>query len=348
MSKILILGAGAMGTAFSVPCLDRQHQVKIVGTHLEDKFIDELKKNNGLHPSLKICISKETDIVKYNNLANELKKRPDLIVLAVSSKGINWVANQLSNISHGSNLPPILMLTKGLSFYENRYELLLNKLERLLISKGFNDINVSAVGGPCLAGELANKVHTSVVFANKDIESVKWLKEILATSYFHPSISDDIIGVEVCAAIKNIFSMVIGTSQGLCNDSMEDKLKENNYLNTEASLIRQSLHEMSLFVSFLKGNKNTVYGLAGLGDLYVSAKGGRNSKMGTCMGKGYIYSEAKRLIMPTETIEGAELAFEIGSNIKNDFNINQMPLMIGMIDAIIDDKKFVINWNDIQ
>ena len=44
MSKILILGAGAMGTAFSVPCLDRQHQVKIVGTHLEDKFIDKLKK----------------------------------------------------------------------------------------------------------------------------------------------------------------------------------------------------------------------------------------------------------------------------------------------------------------
>ena len=65
------------------------------------------------------------------------------------------------------------------------------------------------------------------------------------------------------------------------------------------------------------------------------------------MGKGYVYSEAKKLMMPIETIEGAELVFEIGPNIKNDFNINQMPLMIGMIDAIINDKKFIINWNDI-
>ena len=48
--------------------------------------------------------------------------------------------------------------------------------------------------------------------------------------------------------------------------------------------------------------------------------------------------------MPTETVEGAELIFEIGSNIKNDFNMKKMPLLIGMVDAILDDKKFDINW----
>ena len=348
MANILILGAGAMGSAFSVPCLDRQHQVKIVGTHLEDKFIDELKNNNNLHPALKLHIAKETDIVKYSNLANELKRKPDLIVLAVNSNGINWTANQLSNLSHGENLPPILMLTKGLSIYENKYELLIDKLERLLISKGFKNINISAVGGPCLASGLANKVHTSVVFVNKNIETVKWLKEILTTSYYHPSISNDIIGVEVCAAIKNIFAMVIGASQGLCNDTLEDKLKENNYQNTAASLIRQSLHEMGLFVDLLKGNMETVYGLAGLGDLYVSATGGRNCKMGSYIGKGYMYSEAKKSKMPNETIEGAELIFEIGPKIIKDFNIKIIPLMIGMIDAILNDKRLVINWNDFK
>ena len=57
MSKILILGAGAMGTAFSVPCLDRQHQVKIVGTHLEENFIDDLKYKKNFHPTLKFYLS---------------------------------------------------------------------------------------------------------------------------------------------------------------------------------------------------------------------------------------------------------------------------------------------------
>ena len=348
MAKILILGAGVMGSAFSVPSLERQHEVIISGTHLEDKFIDEIKNNNNFHPGLKLYLSEKTNIIKYINLSKEFKKKPDLIVLGVNSKGINWVVDQLSIFFNDSRLPPILMLTKGLSIYENKYELLVDKLERLLISKGFKDINVSVVGGPCLAIGLANKVHSSVIFANKNLETVGWLKDILTTNYYHPSISNDIIGVEVCAAIKNIFSMVIGFSKGLYNETMEDKLKENYYLNTVASLMSQSICEMELFVDFLNGNKKTVYGLAGFGDLFVSAQGGRNSKMGAYMSKGYVYSEAKKLIMPTETVEGAELAFEIGSNIKNDFNINQMPLMIGMIDAIIDDKKFIINWNDIQ
>jgi len=208
----------------------------------------------------------------------------------------------------------------------------------------YKNINISAVGGPCLAIGLANKVHTSVIFANKNLETVGWLKDILTTDYYHPSISNDIIGVEVCAAIKNIFSMVIGFSKGLYTETAEDKLKENNYLNTSASLISQSLCEMELFVNFLKGNEKTVYGLAGLGDLFVSSQGGRNSKMGEYMGKGYVYSEVKKSKMPTETVEGAELIFEIGSNIKNDFSIKKMPLLIGMVDAILNDKKFEINW----
>ncbi len=348
MAKILIIGAGAMGSAFSVPSLDRQHEVIIAGTHLEDTFIDEIKKNNNFHPGLRLCLSEKINIIKYTNLSKKFIKKPDLIVLGVSSKGIDWVVDQLSLFFNDSILPPILMLTKGLGLYENRYELLVDKLERLLISKEFKNINISAVAGPCLAIGLANKVHTSVIFANKNLETVEWLKYILTTNYYHPFISNDIIGVEVCAAIKNIFSMVIGFSNGLYNETMEDKLKKNNYLNPAASLISQSLCEMELFVDFLKGNKKTVYGLAGLGDLFVSAQGGRNSKMGEYMSKGHVYSEVKKSRMPTETIEGAELVFEIGSNIKNDFNIKKMPLMVGMIEAILDDKKFIINWNDFQ
>ena len=113
MAKILILGAGAMGSAFSVSSLERRHEVIIAGTHLEDAFIDEIKNNNNFHPSLKLNLSEKTNIIKYMNLSEELKKNPDLIVLGVNSKGINWVVDQLSDILNDSTLPPILMLTKG-------------------------------------------------------------------------------------------------------------------------------------------------------------------------------------------------------------------------------------------
>ena len=97
---------------------------------------------------------------------------------------------------------------------------------------------------------------------------------------------------------------------------------------------------------FLKGKKETVKGLAGLGDLYVSAAGGRNSKMGSFIGEGIIYSDAKKTKMPNVTIEGAELIFEIGKKVKEDFNEKKLTLMISLIDAILEDKILKINWEN--
>ena len=103
---------------------------------------------------------------------------------------------------------------------------------------------------------------------------------------------------------------------------------------------------MEVFTEFLKGEKETVKGLAGLGDLYVSAAGGRNSKMGAYIGEGMVFSEAKKIKMPNITVEGAELIFEIGKKVKEDFNEQKLPLMISMINAILDNKKLNIKWEN--
>jgi len=344
MSKIVIIGAGAMGSAFAFPCLDKNFDVSIIGTHLEDKFIDELRKNDFFHPGIKVNIPETISILKFENFDSLLKSNIDLLVLAVSSKGIEWVAEQLYRIYQNSQLPPLLMLTKGLSIYKNNYELLVDKLERLLNLKGIKKINISAVGGPCLASGLANKVHSSVVIANKDIKISKKLADLLKTNYYHTSYTDDLIGVETCAAIKNIYSMAVGASKGLCNNNANDKIKEKNYLNTASALINQSIYEMEIFTEYLKGKKETVSGLAGLGDLYVSSGGGRNSKMGSYLGDGMIFSEAKKLKMEKITVEGADLISEIGKKIKENFDEKKLPLMIAMIDAVLDDKKLEIKW----
>ncbi len=344
MSKIVIIGAGAMGSAFALPCLDNNHDINIVGTHLENNFIDQLKKNNNFHPGLNIKIPSEIKIFKFNDFEELLKSKVDLIVLGISSKGIEWVAEQLSKIFKNKTVPKLLMLTKGLSIYKNQYELLVSKLERLLIERGISKVNISAVGGPCLATGLANRVHSSVVIANKDLQTAKEIADKLNTNYYHTSYSDDLNGVEVSAAIKNIFSMAVGASKGLCSNNISSEVREKNYLNTASALIKQSIYEMEIFVEHLKGKKETVRGLAGLGDLYVSSGGGRNAKMGAYIGEGLIFSEAKKIKMEKVTVEGADLAKEIAKKVNEDFDEKKLPLMLSMINAIVEDKKLELNW----
>jgi len=343
MKKILVLGAGAMGSAFTVPCLDNENTVSLIGTHLEDKFIDQLIQNDNFHPVLNCKLSSKLKLRKFEKFAEEFKEKPNLIILGVNSKGIDWAGKEISK--YYSSEIPILLLTKGLTVINNQYETIAEKLKQILEKNGSKKPNISAVGGPCLAAGLANRIRSSVVLANQNIEIVKSIGKIIATNYYSTEISNDLVGVEVCAAVKNIYSMIIGASKGLCSSSATEEVKNKNYLNTAASLMCQSISEMVYFTKFLKGKEETVYGLAGLGDLYVSSAGGRNSKMGKYLGEGYDYLTAKKKFMPNDTIEGAELALELGPKILKEFDKEKLSLMISLIETICNNKKFNFKWS---
>ena len=343
MKKILVLGAGAMGSAFTVPCLDNGNTVSLIGTHLEDKFIDQLIQNDNFHPVLNCKLSSKLKLRKFEKFAEEFKEKPNLIILGVNSKGIDWAGKEISK--YYSSEIPILLLTKGLTVINNQYETIAEKLKQILEKNGSKKPNISAVGGPCLAAGLANRIRSSVVLANQNIEIVKSIGKIIATNYYSTEISNDLVGVEVCAAVKNIYSMIIGASKGLCSSSATEEVKNKNYLNTAASLMYQSISEMVYFTKCLKGKEETVYGLAGLGDLYVSSAGGRNSKMGKYLGEGYDYLTAKKKFMPNDTIEGAELALELGPKILKEFDKEKLSLMISLIETICNNKKFNFKWS---
>ena len=218
----------------------------------------------------------------------------------------------------------------------------------MLNSKGIKNINISALGGPCLASGLANRIHSSVVIANEDIKTASKISNMLKTNYYHTTSSDDVNGVEVSAAIKNIFSMAVGAAKGLCSNNASVETREKNYLNTASALIKQSIYEMEIFVEHLNGKKETVKGLAGLGDLYVSCGGGRNAKMGSFIGKGLTFSEVKKTKMEKITVEGADLAIEIAKKVNKDFDKKELPLMLGMINAITENKKLELDWESFQ
>ena len=342
MKKILIIGAGAMGSAFSIPCIDNKNQVTLVGTFLENELIDKIKSNNNFHPTLKVNLSKELRVEKFEKLESILSSKIDVIVVGVSSIGINWFVEQISK-KYINNLP-IVLLTKGLAIHDNKLTTLSKKIKNLLKEKKYTEINISAIKGPCLAAELANKIRTGTVIANPELKQAEALKKIISTEYYSTEISNDLEGVELSGAIKNIYAMLIGASEGLSNTNNISGIKTKYYLNTAASLVHRSISEMVKFVSLYGGKPETVYGLAGLGDLYVSAIGGRNSKMGKYLGQGYFYKDAKEKFMKNITVEGAQLALEIGPKILKDLDPKNFPLMFSILNTICDNKKLKINW----
>ena len=333
-----------MGSAFTVPCVDNNNEVTLVGTHLENELIASIKKNNKFHPTLKINLPSKLNIERFDNLKFVIEKGVDVIVAGISSVGIKWFTEEI--LKYYKKKLPIVLLTKGLTVEKDELITLSEKIKILLKEKGHNEneINISAIKGPCLATGLANKMRTGTVIANSDIKEAQFLKKIISTDYYSTEISNDLQGVEISAAIKNIYSMLIGASEGLSNTKAPIEIQSKFYLNTAASLIHRSISEMVEFVSSYGGNPETVYGLAGLGDLYVSAIGGRNSLMGKYLGQGHLYKDAKQLYMKDITVEGAELAFEIGPKIFKDLKEKDFPLMFSVLKSICENKKLEISW----
>ena len=319
MKKILIIGGGAMGSAFTFPCIDNKNEVTITEPY-NKTFIKNLSSKKRYHSSLKINLPKKLKYKKYST--DLLKNKYDLVVVALSLSGINFISEEFKKSNIKS---PILILTKGLK-YEKKKQKIFTISED--IKKTNKNINVSVLKGPCLAKELSNKKQTSVIVANKNIKTAKKICNMITTKYYLTETSKDVIGVEICSSIKNIYSMIIGAGDSL---------------NMSSSLFKKSINEMIYITKYFKGKIETALGLAGVGDLYVSAAGGRNSKMGSYLGQGYTFNNAKRKFMPNETVEGEQLAREIAPFVLKKIQQKKIPLMTKLIKSIINNKKLILN-----
>jgi glycerol-3-phosphate dehydrogenase (NAD(P)+) len=319
MKKIIIIGGGAMGSAFTIPCLENNNKVTITEPYSK-RFIKDLSSKDKFHTALNIKLPKKLKFKKFSK--DTLKEKSDLIVIALSLSGIDFIAKELKDLKIKT---PILVLTKGLK-YQKKNKKIFTISEQF--KKNYNMTNVSVLKGPCLAKELAKKNQTSVVIANKNIKIAKSIGKIISTKYYKTEYSKDVVGVEVCSAIKNIYSMIIGAGQSL---------------NSSSNLFQKSILEMRYLIKHFKGKDETISGLAGVGDLYVSAAGGRNSKMGSYLGRGYTFKNAKKRFMPNDTVEGEQLAREIAPYILKKIKKKKIPLMIDLLNAILKNKRIKIN-----
>ena len=335
MANIIILGAGVMGSALAVPLADRGHKVRLIGTHLDDDIIAAIRRHD-IHARLKVHLPDSVLPGSHDELAGAVGGA-ELLVLGVSSAGVDWAAGKLTSV-----LPPdvpIVMVTKGLAGDGETIQTLPEYLEKRLGATYRGD--VCAIGGPSIASELAVRRPTCVTLAGRSGPAAHRLAEWFRTPYYHVWPDTNLVGVEVCAALKNLYALGVGMAAGML-ESAPAVENESGMHNMAAALFAEAVWEMSYMVTALGGDPQAVWTLAGGGDLYVTCQAGRNSRMGRWLGKGMRYSEAKLRYMPEDVVEGAETALAIRASLsamisRGELDRNSLPMLCAIVEAVCDD-----------
>ncbi len=345
MAHIVILGAGVMGSAMAFPAAAQGHRITLVGTHLDRAIIDSIK-GNGHHPRLDIAMPAGVEALQIDEATPGRIKGADLIIFGISSAGVDWAIERAADFL--KRPIPILMITKGLSPVEGGIEVLPVKVQRELEARLGFKTPVMAVGGPCIAGELAAGRDTGIVITGDADAPVAETIAMLDAPFYHARASTDVIGVEICAAFKNFFAIGVGTSVG----RLEREGKGANGAlmhNLTANLFNQAVREMALLVAAFGGDPATAFDMPGVGDLYVTCQAGRNSRMGRWLGLGLSYREAKEKHMAQDTVEGAELGIAVGPTLSammadGRLDAARLPMTRSILDALLTDKPFSADW----
>ncbi len=345
MARIVILGAGVMGSAMAVPSAAKLHDIDLIGTHLDDAIIRSVQ-GNGLHPKLNIKLPSRVKARFWTDLPAVDISDADLIILGVSSAGVQWAIDRL--VETLKRPVPMLMITKGLSPHPHGINTLPALVSHHLKTRLGFDVPVLAVGGPCIAGELAAERDTMVVITGHDHALLHRIIGLLDAPFYHARASSDVTGVEICAAFKNFFALGVGWAAG--HFEQTDPVANNaKMFNLAAGLFTQSVRELQVLSVALGGTSKSAEGLPGVGDLYVTSLAGRNSRMGRLLGLGHSYTDAKVHHMPGDTVEGAELALAVGPTLEamwadGRLNPQAMPLARAIVDAICHGAIMKIDW----
>ena len=211
MSIITIIGSGMMGSAMARPASDNGHQVRLVGSPLDDHIIAALKAGKD-HPTLKRSFAGVATPYYITELQEALKDA-DVILAGISSFGVDWFGDfVLPKIPEEI---PVLTVTKGL-WNTPEGELLPYPMvwKKKLDSIG-KKLSLNAVGGTCTSYELVAHYQTEVAFCGDDLTVLEKLRSIMKTDYYHISITTDVVGIESAVALKNGYALAIALTIGL-------------------------------------------------------------------------------------------------------------------------------------
>jgi len=347
MTQITIIGAGMMGTAMCWPLADNGHQVRLVGTPLDRELIASIQ-TSGFHPTLQRPVPAGVQAFQVTDLPQALASA-DLVVSGVSSFGVDWFAHSVGPLLQPGQ--PVLAVTKGLEDQPNGDLWILPEATRAKLPAHLREsASLNAVGGPCIAHELAARRPTGVVFTGRHLPALESLRDYLATPYYHISLSEDVVGVEVCAALKNAYALAVGLGVGMMQSQGPDGLA--NLYNIQAALFGQSTLEMARMLALLGSGTDNAHWLPGAGDLYVTVFGGRTVRLGSLLGKGIPFKDALEM-MAGVTLESVEITTRVARALpklaaRGLADPADFPLLLHLDEVLNHDVPVEIPWDRLQ
>lgn len=313
MQKISVIGSGSWGTTLAVLLGEKGFDVKLWARRKElANQIESKRENIQYLPGIKIPSNVIVDHYLKTVLSNS-----EIIVTAIPSEFLRIALRQ---IKHYFKNQIVVSVTKGIE-HETC------KRMSQVIEDELGKVKIAVLSGPNHAEEVSRKLPTASVIASKDKNMCKIVADCFATPYFKLYQINDVVGVEVCGALKNISSIATGVCDGF---HLGD--------NAKASIITLGLMEMNNFGRLFGAKRGTVYGLAGLGDLIATctSKYSRNRFVGEQLAKGKAMEEIKKEMhgMVAEGIPTTKAVYEYSKSHKID-----MPLTNQAYEVLFEKKN---------
>lgn len=289
MTKIAILGAGSWGSAVALHLADKNHQVMLWGH--KPKHIQTLQHDRENKQYL-AGYPFPDNIVATDDLKQCLTEC-QTIIIAVPSHAFSKLFSQIDKLQ--------LKPSQGLCWITKGIEPGSNTLLSEVVQKSWGEnYPVTILSGPSFAKEVAAQLPTAITLATNDKGYGEKMQHLFHSNSFRVYLSQDIIGVQLCGAIKNVIAIATGISDGL-----------NYGANARAALITRGLVEMSRLGIKLGANATTFNGLAGLGDLVLTCTDNqsRNRRFGLLIGQGKSANDAEKEIQ--QVVEGKHNAQQV-------------------------------------
>jgi glycerol-3-phosphate dehydrogenase (NAD(P)+) len=282
-SKIGIIGGGSWGTALSQVASTNIEEVLI---YVRDQEVVESINNNSINNKYFPEVELNQNIKATNQIDDVINFAKDIIV-SVPTSATRTVMEQIG--SKLINDHTIISTAKGL-------EIETFKTNSEIIREFFTG-DIAVLSGPTHAEEVIKEIPTAIVAASDNMSVAQRIQKKLMTSRFRIYTIDDLKGVELAGAVKNIIAVASGVTDGIGYGD-----------NTKAALITRGLAEIVKFGLYLNTNRETYNGLAGLGDLVVTCDSNhsRNRRFGIQIGKGKSFEEAEKIV--NQVVEGAKTA----------------------------------------
>jgi glycerol-3-phosphate dehydrogenase (NAD(P)+) len=285
--RVTVLGAGYMGSAMAKVAAMRGHEVRLWGTWLDDDLLAPAERGEP-HPRLKLTLT-DLQLMRAPRLAEALAGA-ELVVHAVNSDGAVPVMTKAAPF-----LPdvPVLSVTKGFLPSPIGRAGGMDRIDLVVQEAVGRKVRFVHAAGPAKAIEVARRVLTWMTFAGAD---ARFCADALGGEHLQVGVTDDIAGAEICSALKNAYATGIGIWDGLVGRDAH---------NARAACFTQAIVEMRAIAIAAGGCAETVYGAPGVGDLHVTAAGGRNRAFGERIGQGRPASEvAAEMLAAGELTEG--------------------------------------------